>query len=320
MRSFLTISMTALLAAGPLAACAPQDTLPVADDTEEATPVASAETEAQPEPQLTIERINDNLHVLFGPGGNIGVSSGRDGVVLIDDKYTANGDEILLRVSEISDGPLLFVINTHLHSDHTGSNAQMSAEGAMVMGHDNIRKRMGETYENRQLGRPMEAREPTDWPVVTFSDEVSLHFNGETARAVHTPKAHTDGDAIIVFENANAIHMGDNLFFGMFPFVDVDSGGSMQGMIAAHDAALELADDATVIIPGHGPLTDRDGLQTARNVLQTVFDRVRVRKEDGQSLQEIIDADPLADMSELAGFITKDAIITAAWRSQGGEF
>jgi cyclase len=153
---------------------------------------------------------------------------------------------------------------------------------------------------------------------VTFTDQASLHFNGITARAIHTPSAHTDGDSIVLFEGANAIHMGDNLFLGMFPFVDVDSGGSMQGMIAAHDLALSMADDSTVIIPGHGPLTDRAGLEAARAGLQSIYDRVRVRKDAGESLQAIIDAKPLADMAELDSFIKQDGIITAAWRSMGG--
>jgi len=280
----------------------------------------TAEREAPSDPKLTVETITDNLHVLFGPGGNIGVSSGPDGVVLIDDKFSRNAEEILYHVSEIAgeNDALLFVINTHLHGDHTGSNPEMKEAGALVMAHDNVRARMGTSYMNKAFGRMNEAKDETFWPVVTFTDQASLHFNGMTARAVHTPSAHTDGDSIVVFEGPNAIHMGDTLFLGMFPFVDVDSGGSMQGMIAAHDAALALADDSTVIIPGHGPITDKAGLQDARDTLQTIHDRVRVRKEAGNSLQAIIDEGPLADMAEMAGFIDQDGIITATWRSLGG--
>jgi cyclase len=163
-----------------------------------------------------------------------------------------------------------------------------------------------------------EAKDEAFWPVVTFSDQASLHFNGITARAVHTPSAHTDGDSIVVFEEPNVIHMGDNLFLGMFPFVDVDSGGSLQGMIAAHDVALSLSNADTVIIPGHGPLTDKAGLAAARATLQSIHDRVRVRKDAGDSLQSIIEAKPLADLSDLDAFIKQDGMITAAWRSMGG--
>ncbi|MEM7729731.1 MAG: MBL fold metallo-hydrolase [Pseudomonadota bacterium] len=277
---------------------------------------------APADPQLSVVTIAEGLHVLYGPGGNIGVSSGEDGVVLVDDKFSRNAEEILYRVEQIAgpDAELLFVINTHLHGDHTGSNPEMAEAGALIMAHENVRTRMGTSYENKQFGRTVDAVDASFWPVVTFTDEASLHFNGLTARAIHIPTAHTDGDSIIHFEEANTIHMGDNLFLGMFPFVDVDSGGSMPGMIAAHDAALALSDDDTVIIPGHGLVTDKAGLQAARDQLADILDRVRTRKDAGESLEDIIAADPLADLAELDGFIKRDGIITAAWRSLGGAF
>lgn len=277
---------------------------------------------APEDPQLSVETISDNLHVLFGPGGNIGVSSGPDGVVLIDDKFSRNAEEILYHVEQIAgaDAKLLFVINTHLHGDHTGSNPEMKEAGAMIMAHENVRNRLGTTYMNKQFGRENTAKDESFWPVVTFTKEASLHFNGVTARAIHMPYAHTDGDSIILFEELNVIHMGDNLFLNMFPFVDVDSGGSMQGMIAAHDKALSMANEDTVIIPGHGPITDAEGLRGARDTLQTIFDRVAALKDEGMTLDEIIAEEPLADMADLDGFINRAGIINAAWRSQGGEF
>ncbi|GHA95119.1 cyclase [Algimonas arctica] len=275
---------------------------------------------APAEPQLTVETINDNLHVLFGAGGNVGVSTGSDGIVLIDDKYARNAEEILYQVEQLAgeNDDLLFVINTHLHGDHSGSNPDMKEAGAMIMAHENVRTRMGTRYMNEAFRAMNEAKEEAFWPVVTFSNEASLHFNGITARAVHTPTAHTDGDSIVIFEEPNVIHMGDTLFLGMFPFVDVDSGGSLQGMIAAHDVALGLSDANTVIIPGHGPITDKAGLTDARATLQAIHDRVRVRKEAGETLQAIIEAQPLADMADLDSFIKQDGMITAAWRSMGG--
>jgi glyoxylase-like metal-dependent hydrolase (beta-lactamase superfamily II) len=282
-----------------------------------------SDTVARPapaDPQLTVETITENLHVLFGSGGNVGVSTGPDGVVLIDDKYDRNAEEILYHLSQLAgeNDDLLFVINTHLHGDHSGSNPAMKEAGALIMAHENVRTRMGTSYMNEAFGRMNEAKDESFWPVVTFTDQASLHFNGITARAVHTPSAHTDGDSIVVFEEPNVIHMGDNLFLGMFPFVDIDSGGSMAGMIAAHDKALSIADAQTVIIPGHGPITDKAGLEAARDTLQTIHDRVRVRKDAGETLQAIIDAKPLADMADMDGFIKQDGIITAAWRSMGG--
>lgn len=298
-----------------LIACAAQSPV-VAHDQHNGT----VDRPAPADPQLTVETITDNLHVLFGAGGNVGVSTGPDGVVLIDDKYGRNAEEILYQVSQLGseNDDLLFVINTHLHGDHSGSNPAMKEAGAMIMAHENVRKRMGTSYMNEAFGRMNEAKDEAFWPVVTFSDQASLHFNGITARAVHTPSAHTDGDSIVIFEEPNVIHMGDNLFLGMFPFVDVDSGGSLQGMIAAHDIAIAMADADTVIIPGHGPITDKPGLEAARTTLQSIHDRVRLRMEAGDTLQAIIDAKPLADMAALDSFIKQDGIITAAWRSMGG--
>lgn len=310
------IRISLLSTAAFLIACSAQSPVVAhADNHAEVTPLS-----APADPQLTVETINDNLHVLFGAGGNVGVSTGPDGVVLIDDKFARNAEEILYHVSQLAgeNDDLLFVINTHLHGDHSGSNPEMKEAGALIMAHENVRTRMGTSYMNKAFGRMNEAKDETFWPVVTFSDEASLHFNGITARAVHTPAAHTDGDSIVIFEEPNVIHMGDNLFLGMFPFVDVDSGGSLHGMIAAHDVALSIADAETVIIPGHGPLTDKAGLADARATLQSIHDRVRVRKDAGDSLQAIIDAQPLADMADLDSFIKQDGMITAAWRSMGG--
>lgn len=310
------IRISLLSTAAFLIACSAQSPVVAhGDNHAEVTPLS-----APTDPQLTVETINDNLHVLFGAGGNVGVSTGPDGVVLIDDKFARNAEEILYHVSQLAgeNDDLLFVINTHLHGDHSGSNPEMKEAGALIMAHENVRTRMGTSYMNKAFGRMNEAKDETFWPVVTFSDEASLHFNGISARAVHTPTAHTDGDSIVIFVEPNVIHMGDNLFLGMFPFVDVDSGGSLQGMIAAHDVALSIADADTVIIPGHGPLTDKAGLADARATLQSIHDRVRVRKDAGDSLQAIIDAQPLADMADLDSFIKQDGMITAAWRSMGG--
>lgn len=311
------IRLTLLSTAAFLIACSAQTPVVAHGDDHH---TEATQRMAPADPQLTVESINDNLHVLFGAGGNVGVSTGPDGIVLIDDKYARNADEILYHIDQLADenDDLLFVINTHLHGDHSGSNPEMKEAGAMIMAHENVRKRMGTSYMNEAFGRMNEAKDEAFWPVVTFSDQASLHFNGITARAVHTPSAHTDGDSIVVFEEPNVIHMGDNLFLGMFPFVDVDSGGSMQGMIAAHDVALAMSDADTVIIPGHGPITDKAGLAAARATLQSIHDRVRVRMEAGDTLQAIIEAKPLADMADLDSFIKQDGIITAAWRSMGG--
>ena len=325
------MTRTLLLAAAALAlhACSPAaqaDETPAAPATPAPAPApqATAQTDAPAELSLTVETIRPGLHVLFGAGGNVGVSTGEDGIVLIDDKFSRNAEEILYRARTLSRDAghgedVLFVLNTHLHGDHTGSNPEMKEAGAMVMAHDNVRARMGTSYRSEQFDRMQEAKDPSFFPVVTFSDRASLHFNGVTAHALHVPAAHTDGDSLVHFVEPDVIHMGDSLFLGMFPLVDVDSGGNMQGMIEAHDTALAIAGPDTVIIPGHGPITDADGLREARDTLQTILDRVRVAKDSGKSLAQIRAEGLVDDMSDMSWFIDEDGIVTAAWRSLGGE-
>jgi len=292
-----------------------------AESSAKAEPPA-AETEAvkvPAKPNITATDLGGGFYVLFGLGGNIGVSTGDDGVYMIDDKFARFGQEIIDVVATLSDKPITYVLNTHHHGDHTGGNVEMKEVGATIVAHDNVRNRMGKTYTNHAFGREQEARDVALWPTLTFSEELTLWFNDDEVRAIHISSAHTDGDSIVHFVGANIIHMGDNFFRGMLPFVDVDSGGSLQGMIAAQQTAYDLADDETKIIPGHGPLSTKADLGNSIARLQAIHDRIEARKNAGESLDEIIAADPLADMTELEGFISKPAIITATWRSLGGE-
>ena len=284
-----------------------------------------AETPAKPveapaKPNITVEDLGDGFYMLLGPGGNIGVSTGEDGVYMIDDKFSQFGQEIINVVATLSDKPITYVLNTHHHGDHSGANVEMKEVGATIVAHDNVRERMGTSFMNKAFGRQQDARDPALWPTLTFSDRMTLHFNGDEVRAIHTPHGHTDGDTIVHFVNANIIHLGDNYFLGMLPFVDVDSGGAIQGMIKAQQIAYDLADENTKIIPGHGPLSTKADLGESIARLQAIHDRVKARKDAGETLEEIIAADPLADMTELESFITKPAMITATWRSLGGAF
>ncbi len=267
------------------------------------------------EPKIKTTKLGDGMYVLFGPGGNIGLSVGSDGVYMIDDKFANNAPEIIERVGEITDQPITYVLNTHLHGDHTGSNAQMKATGATVYAHDNVRARMQTSYENTTFGRTVEPREAEALPVLTFSETATLHFNGQTVKAIHVPHAHTDGDSIVHFAEANIIHMGDNFFHKMFPFIDLDAGGHMDGMIESHNVALALADEDTRIIPGHGPIASKAELTAARDLLVDIRTRVKTHMDEGKSLEEIIAAKPLADLSDYAAFIKEDGIITFAYRS-----
>jgi len=299
-----------------LAACSGAET---AVDAAEPKPAPQQSAEVPTKPNITAEDLGGGFYMLLGPGGNIGVSTGEDGVYMIDDKFARFGQEIIDVVATLTDKPITYVLNTHHHGDHSGANAEMKAVGATVVAHDNVRARMGISYMNNAFNRQQDARPAELWPTLTFSDEMTLWFNGDEVRAIHVPAGHTDGDSIVHFAEANIVHLGDNFFRGMLPFIDVDSGGTIQGMINAQKIAFDLSDTDTKIIPGHGALATKGDLARSIERLQAIHDRVKARKDAGESLAAIIAADPLADMTELEGFMKKPNVITAAWRSLGGE-
>jgi glyoxylase-like metal-dependent hydrolase (beta-lactamase superfamily II) len=301
-----------------LAACSGAETVADAAEPQSKTEMKAAAA-VPAKPNITSKDLGGGFYMLLGPGGNIGVSTGTDGVYMIDDKFARFGQEIIDVVAGLTDKPITYVLNTHHHGDHSGANAEMKAVGAVVVAHDNVRSRMGKSYMNTAFGRQQEARDPALWPTLTFSDEMTLWFNGDEVRAIHTPAGHTDGDSIVHFVGANIVHLGDNYFRGMLPFVDVDSGGTLQGMINAQQMAYDLSDGNTKIIPGHGPLSTKAELGQSIKRLQAIHDRVKARKDAGESLQAIVAADPLADMTELEGFMKKTDVIKATWRSLGGE-
>jgi len=311
--------MKQLLLASTLMIAACSGAEPVADASEPKPAPQQAAAEAPAKPNITSQKLSDSVYMLLGPGGNIGVSIGDDGVYMIDDKFARFGQEIIDVVAGLTDKPITYVLNTHHHGDHSGANAEMKSIGATIVAHNNVRTRMGISYMNKAFGREQAARDVSLWPTLTFTDELTLWFNGDEVRAIHTPASHTDGDSIVHFVQANIVHLGDNYFRGMLPFVDVDSGGTLQGMINAQQIAYDLADADTQIIPGHGALASKSDLGGSIKRLQAVHDRVKARKDAGETLQAIIAADPLADMTELEAFIKKPALITATWRSLGGE-
>ena len=234
------------------------------------------------------QRIGENVYLLTGRGGNIGVSAGVDGVVLIDDQFAPLADRIRRVAGVLSTEPIRFVINTHWHGDHTGGNEVFGEAAAL--------------------------------PVVTFSDTLSLFINGDTVRAYHVARAHTDGDAIIHFRRANVFHMGDTFFNGFYPFIDVGSGGTLDGMIAAADLVLASADETTRIIPGHGPLAGRSDLKAYRDMLATVRTRLTTALQQGMTLDQVVGADLLADLNPVwgDGFLKPDQFVTLAYQGMGG--
>ncbi|MBC6403192.1 MAG: MBL fold metallo-hydrolase [Hyphomonadaceae bacterium] len=269
---------------------------------------------------ITSEALGSGIYLFKGLGGNIGVSVGEDGVFVIDDKFARFAEEIITDIRALDNGPIRYVVNTHYHGDHTGGNAEMKAAGATIVAHDNVRKRMGMTFENRILGRTQQASPEEQWPVVTFSENMTFHFNGQVVHVSHMPNAHTDGDAVIYFEQANILHMGDNYFNGMLPYVDVDGGGSLQGMIEAQSRAIDMIGEDTQIIPGHGPMATTADLVKSRDMLVDIQSRVKSRMDAGQSLDTILHDNPLVEYADLAGgFIDLDSMVRITYRSLSGK-
>jgi glyoxylase-like metal-dependent hydrolase (beta-lactamase superfamily II) len=225
-----------------------------------------------------------NVYMLEGSGGNIGVSAGKDGVLIVDDQYAPLADKIKAAIKGINPGPLKLVLNTHWHGDHTGGNEIFGAE-APIVAQTNVRKRM--STDQTVFGDVIKASPPGALPVLTYDQSVSVHFNGEEIKVIHFPHGHTDGDSIIFFTGANVVHMGDDFFAGRFPFVDLGSGGSVQGLIDATAKVLaEIADDAKVI-PGHGPLGGKAELKAFHDMLVETSNVVRQAMKKGKSSEAI---------------------------------
>lgn len=285
-----------------------------AASSQEAAKKTPAKTETDG-PKITTDDLGGGFYRLVGPGGNIGVSIGSDGVFVIDDKYDRFADQIIEQIKAITDQPINYVINTHYHGDHTGGNGALKDVGATVVAHDNVRARMGISFDNKLFGRTTEATAPRQWPTVTFSENATFHFNGQTTQIIHTPAAHTDGDSIVFFKEANILHMGDNYFNPIFPYVDVDSGGTLQGMIKAQTVAINLINATTQVIPGHGNMSNKAELMATRDRLQTIHDRIKARIKAGKTISEIIAEKPLADLAQFSGFIKEDVMVRIAYRS-----
>jgi cyclase len=251
--------------------------------------------------QVRAEHVAGPVWMLQGLGGNIGVSVGRDGVFLVDDEYAPLTGKIKAAIAAIDSGPIRFLLNTHWHSDHTGGNENLGKAGVLIVAQDNVRRRMSTEQFMTAFNTKVPASPEAALPVVTFSDTVTFWFNGDTTIAFHVPPAHTDGDAIIYWRHANVVHMGDTYFNGRYPFIDLSSGGSVDGMIGAADLVLAFADSNTRIIPGHGPLGNRASLQAYRDMLVTIRDRIRGMVRDGMSLALVQAAKPTLQFDAVWG-------------------
>lgn len=258
-------------------------------------------------------KLSDSLYMLSGAGGNVGLSVGADSVFVIDDEFTQVGPKLRAAIAKITPRPVQFVLNTHFHFDHTGGNEAFGGEGALIVAHDNARRRMSTDQLIALAGtvNQQKAYAKVGLPTVTVAGEITFHINGDEVHAFHVPKAHTDGDLIVHFRKADVIHMGDVFFNNMYPFIDGSSGGIAQGVIAAFDRVLALATDSTRIIPGHGPLASKADLAATRAMLVTLTQRIQDLRRAGKSDAEIRAAKLSADFDARfgGGFIRPEAVV-----------
>ena len=238
--------------------------------------------------QVRAVQLTPNLHVLFGAGGNIGLSTGPDGTFIIDDQFAPLTPKIVAAIKLITDKPVKFVVNTHWHGDHTGGNENFGNSGAVIVAHENVRKRMS----SEQFIAAMNSRTPASphaaLPVVTFSEAVTLHLNGDSVSVTHVSPAHTDGDVIVHFMTANVVHMGDVFNNTGLPFIDRSSGGTSLGVVAAADMVYGMTNAQTRIIPGHGQITDRARLKAWRDAVYAVRERVAREVKAGKTIDAVL--------------------------------
>ena len=239
--------------------------------------------------QVVATPVSQNVYMLRGAGGNIGLAVGDDAVFVVDDQYAPLTRKVLAAIATITPKPVRFVVNTHWHMDHVGGNETLGQEGALIYAHENVRRRMSVEGFIEALNARVPPSPRVALPVITFTDAVTFHINDDSVRVLHVPPAHTDGDAIIHFTKANVIHMGDVFHNAGLPFVDLSSGGSIQGFITAADKVLSMANAQTKIIPGHGPLADRVRLKMYRDMIVSLRDRVRTLISTGKTVEQIIE-------------------------------
>ncbi|MBZ5505626.1 MAG: MBL fold metallo-hydrolase [Acidobacteriia bacterium] len=264
--------------------------------------------------EMKVEKVAGTVYMLQGAGGNIGASVGDDGIVIVDDEFLPLAEKIEAALKGITDKPVKVVLNTHWHGDHTGSN-QHFGEKAPIVAQENVRKRLASGGKGR-FGETKPA-EKAALPIITFENDVSVHLNGEDIHAIHFPHGHTDGDSVIFFKQSNVVHMGDDFFNGgMFPYIDLDSGGSVQGMIAGDEKVLAEIPDDVKIIPGHGPLATKDDLKKFITVLKETSAAVQAEMKKGKTLDQLKQEKVLAKWDSWGqSFIKTDVFIEILYDS-----
>jgi glyoxylase-like metal-dependent hydrolase (beta-lactamase superfamily II) len=273
---------------------------------------ASAQLPDMSKVEYRTEKLTDNLFVLFGGGGNIAVLTGSDGALVVDSDVPDLSPKLRAALSLVTEKPARFLVNTHFHFDHTGGNPTLGRMGLVIIGHDNVRKRLM-TRQVINLGQDL-VFEPTaaeGWPVVTFADGLSLHLNGEEVSVNHVANGHTDSDAFVFFEKANVLHTGDLMMSAGYPLIDLGNGGSIDGLIAGHERMLALCNDQTRVIPGHGGMVAKADLQAYHDMVVTVRKRVADLVRKGRSQQQVQAAAPSKEFDERwgKGFIKPEMFV-----------
>jgi glyoxylase-like metal-dependent hydrolase (beta-lactamase superfamily II) len=265
--------------------------------------------------EIKATKVAGNVYMLEGAGGNIGVSVGDDGLLIVDDQFAPLADKIRAALKGLADKKLRFILNTHWHGDHTGGNIAFGPE-APIIAHDNVRKRLATEQKSTVFNTTTPPSPKEALPVITFNDSLSVHFNGEEIRAIHFPHGHTDGDSVIFFSTSNVVHLGDDFFAGRFPFVDLESGGSVEGLVKNIGELVDKIPPTAKLIPGHGPISTLDDLKAYHRMLQQTTDIVRQKIAAGKTLDQIKTEGLPAEWAPWGtGFIKTDRWVETIYKS-----
>lgn len=269
------------------------------------------------EREISTTQLTESIYLLTGPGGNVTAFVGDEGTILIDDKYEQDGPAIQAALESIGSGVPKYLVNTHFHGDHSGSNQHFGERGSVIVGHTLLHDYLSEGFEVGAFNSISGPAHEHALPELTYSEEMEVHLNGEITLLVYVPDAHTETDTLVYFTESNLIATGDLMFNGFFPFIDPSNGGSLAGAIDALTVVSELADEDTVIVPGHGPVASRDDVLATIDTLQVAYDRLTTLKGDGNSLEQTIAAKPLTDIEEDWGGVifSADRWIEIVWDS-----
>jgi cyclase len=265
--------------------------------------------------QMKATKVAGNVYMLEGSGGNIGVSVGDDGLLIVDDQFAPLADKIRAALKGIADKKLHFILNTHWHGDHTGGNVAFGPE-ATIIAHDNVRKRLATEQKSTVFNTTTPPSPKEALPVITFDQTLTVHFNGEDIRAIHYPHGHTDGDSVIFFSASNVVHLGDDFFAGRFPFVDLESGGSVEGLVKNVGELITKIPPDAKLIPGHGPISTLDDLKSYHRMLQQTTEIVRGKIKAGKTLDQIKTEGLPAEWAPWGtGFIKTDRWVETIYKS-----